>query len=105
MHVDVVYTRKDFKLKNLSTLLCIPNEAVYRSNLYRMADCLMMVALEGYSGVAPEFEGGLKAVTERVAYTAGVTVNAMYPRPPPPTGEVFEASLRLILSKILTRDL
>ena len=42
-----------------------------------MADFLMLVVLGGYDGTAPGFEGELKAVAERGAYTAGVIVNEM----------------------------
>ena len=65
-----------FSSRALSTLLCSPNEAVYRSNLYQMDDFLMPVAPGGYDGAAPGFEGDLKAVAERVEYTTGVTINA-----------------------------
>ena len=34
----------------------------------------------GYAGADLVFEGDLKAVEERVAYMAGVTINARYPR-------------------------
>ena len=40
--------------------------------------------LREYSGAAPGFEGGAKAVVEMVSYKAGVTVNARQPSPPPP---------------------
>ena len=41
-----------------------------------MDNCLVPVALEGYSGADMLFAGYLKAVAERVVYTLGVTVNA-----------------------------
>ena len=68
----------------LSKFLCSQNEAASWSNLYWIAYCSMPVALVGYSGVDPGFDGGLKSVAGRVAYTAGVIVDFRYPRPPPP---------------------
>ena len=56
-------------------LLCIPDEAVSQSNLYRMDDCLMTVAPGGYAGADQGFERYLKAVAERVAYAAVINVN------------------------------
>ena len=41
-----------------------------------MDDCLILVASDGYDDVDPVFSGDLKAVVERVAYTAGFTTNA-----------------------------
>ena len=43
-----------------------------------MADCLIPVTPGRYDGAAPGFEGDLKAVAERVAYMAGVTVNELF---------------------------
>ena len=69
-----------YSFRALSALLCIPNEAVYRSKLYWIIFFSMPEAPGGYAGADLVFEGDLKAVEERVAYMAGVTINARYPR-------------------------
>ena len=57
-------------------LLCITKRAVSLLNLYWMENYLILVVLEGYAGEEPGFTGDLKAMSERVEYIAGITINA-----------------------------